>query len=129
MDCLKCNTVNSDEAKFCKNCGTDLYYATPVINNGNLEQSLKYVLIVFGWHYVGFVIWTFINAVVAKYYRENNATGIGDLYKYTEWFISGTTILLLLVFALIVKNKLARVCFSIFLFIRILMTFSYLLMR
>jgi hypothetical protein len=50
-----------------------------------------------------------------------------SIYKYLEWFGSGSTILMMLVFALIIKNNTARMLLFVLLFIRIAMIIASLM--
>lgn len=44
MNCLRCNTPNEEGAKFCKNCGMDLFYK-PSQENQNSKYSDTFLII------------------------------------------------------------------------------------
>ena len=124
MICLKCNTENSEEANFCNNCGSAISY-TQVSVNDRSNQSVLFLLIILGWHYFFIIIWQFVPTYITK----NNIDGPSamSIYKYLEWFGSGSTILMMLIFALIIKNNTARMFLFVLLFIRIAMIIASLM--
>lgn len=124
MNCLRCNADNSEEAKFCKNCGMDMAYV-PAPKNDGLQQSVLFLLVVLGWHYVIFLMWDAINLYVRKQALHSSATEMANIYKIADWFGTGSTIILMLVLAIIVKNNTVRIFLIILVLIRIAMTLSY----
>ncbi len=127
MICLRCNAENSEEAKFCKNCGMDMSY-TPPTKNDTLKQSVLFLLIVLGWHYAMFILWEAINFYVRKLTTSGgNNTEVLTIYKVANWFGTGSTVILMLILAIISKNNSLRIALIIFILIRIALNFSYLL--
>lgn len=128
MNCLRCNADNGEEAKFCKNCGTDMAYV-PAPQNDGLKQSVLFLLVVLGWHYVIFLMYDALNLYVRKQGTYNSPGVITDIYKVADWFNTGSTIILMLILAIIVKNDTVRIFLIILVLIRIAMTLAFTLIK
>jgi hypothetical protein len=102
----------------------DMAYV-PAPKNDGLQQSVLFLLVVLGWHYVIFLMWDAINLYVRKQALHSSATEMANIYKIADWFGTGSTIILMLVLAIIVKNNTVRIFLIILVLIRIAMTLSY----
>ncbi len=130
MNCLRCNTPNEDGAKFCKNCGMDLTYNPSTTNSSAIDrQNLIYLLIVMSWEYFTWLIWFAIQKVIVpRFYSTDGVTNWDEankLYKTLGWTVDIISILVLLVFSIIIKNRTARIFLIIFTVLRIAMLIGY----
>ena len=121
MQCLRCNTDNEEGARFCKNCGTDLWYkpAAAVKDNG-ASQSMMYVLILLGWDYFKAIGWL----LVRKLSTVADFTRLSLIYNVTNWIFDGVSLVLLIVFSILVKNNTARIFLIIFTVLHFLLMLS-----
>ncbi len=128
MNCLRCNTPNEEGAKFCKNCGFDMTYV-PNAQTTNSNQSINYVLIAVSFQYFVWTLWFILEKVIVpKFYKKDGITDwdkVQTIYKPFGWTTDIAAILVLLIFAIIVKNKTAKIFLFIFTFLRIVFVIGY----
>ncbi|WP_255496368.1 hypothetical protein [Mucilaginibacter sp. FT3.2] len=73
-------------------------------------------------------MWEAINFYVRKLTASGgNSTEVVTIYKVANWFGTGSTVILMLILAIISKNNAVRISLIIFILIRIALNFSYLL--
>lgn len=128
MNCLRCNTPNEEGAKFCKNCGMDLTYI-PTTENGNSNQTISQLLLLMGIEYFIYLGWFVLQkAIVPMFFKKDGTTDwdkVSPIYKYFGWTTDILSVLALLIFSIIVKNKKARIFLIIFLVLRIVFLIGY----
>jgi hypothetical protein len=128
MNCLRCNTSNEEGAKFCKNCGMDLTYL-PATKDENTIKSITYILIVMSFEYFSWLIWFAIQKVIVpQFYQKDGSTdwdAANKLYKTIGWSVDILSILVLIIFTMLIKNKTARIFLIIFALVRIGLLLGY----
>ncbi len=115
MNCLRCNTANDDAARFCKNCGADLAYA-PATANEATNNSIVYLLVLMGWEYFTYLVWFIINKAVIPL---GHVSRITQVYKFTGLMLDSISLLLVVLFAVLVRNQTVRICLIVFGVIRL----------
>jgi len=124
MNCQQCNCPNPPDARFCKNCGVLLNYnfqtANPYLHTNSLgltpvaseaaEPSLKYFYILLGFDVFRSFVWLIVNKILNRLMRESSDFGSSFSKFYDIYNIAMNLILVVLVitFAVLVKNKSAR---------------------
>ena len=128
MNCLRCNTPNEEGAKFCKNCGMDMTY-TPSKENANSNQTVNQLLLLMGIEYFIYLGWFILQkAIVPIFFKKDDIVDwdkVSPIYKYFGWTTDILSVIVLLIFAIIVKNKNARIFLIIFLVLRIIFLIGY----
>jgi uncharacterized membrane protein YvbJ len=128
MNCLRCNTENEEGAKFCKNCGMDMTY-TPSNDNTNSNQTVNQLLLLMGIQYFIYLCWFILQtAIVPIFFKKDDIVDWGkvsSIYKYFDWTTDILSVIALLIFAIIVKNKNARIFLIIFLVMSIVFLIGY----
>lgn len=124
MNCLRCNTPNEDGAKFCKSCGMDLNYV-PSSKNENSNQTVSQLLLLMGIEYFIYLGWFILQKAIIPIFFKDDYDKISPIYKYLGWTTDIISVLALLIFAIIVKNKNARIFLIIFLILRIVFLVGY----
>lgn len=119
INCLRCNTQNDFGAKFCKNCGIDLKYV-PSSENGNSNQTVNQLLLLMGIEYLIYLGWFILQIVIIPIFFEDENWDQAAIYTSYRWTTEIISILILLMFAIIVKNKNARLFLIIFLTMKII---------
>lgn len=124
MNCIKCNTPNLPEAKFCKNCGASL--VTPEIQAKTDHQTIKSLLIIIGVDYLLSLVMFFIQKVVVPYTSANNDYSYIDLiYKVYGWVSDIATLAVMLVFLITIKNQMVKNALIVFIVLRFLFMLGY----
>jgi uncharacterized membrane protein YvbJ len=128
MNCLRCNTQNEEGAKFCKSCGMDLAYLPPVENQkGN--QTINQLLLLMGIEYLFSIGWLILQkGIVPLFYKKDGIVEwekVSPIYKYFGWTTDILSIIVLLIFTIIIRNKNARIFLITFLVLRIIFLVSY----
>lgn len=100
MNCLRCNTPNEDEAKFCKNCGMDMTY-TPSNENSNSASSGKLLFTYLCINFFVFISTFTINKVVLNPYESPVIYIRGSL-----WILNGLSLILI---PLSIKNNSLKI--------------------
>jgi hypothetical protein len=128
MNCLRCNTENEEGVKFCKNCGMDMTY-TPLKENTNSNQTVNQLLLLMGIEYFIFSGWFILQkAIVPIFFKKDDIVDwdkVSPIYKYFGWTTDILSVIVLLIFAIIIKNKNARIFLIIFLVLRIIFLIGY----
>jgi uncharacterized membrane protein YvbJ len=124
MNCLRCNTENQEGARFCKNCGMDLTYM-PSNQNSNSNQTVNQMLLLVGIQYFIQSWWFIVQKAIVPMFLKEDYYKISSIYKYFGWTTDIILILTLLVIAIIVKNKNARIFLIIFLILQIIFLVGY----
>ncbi len=128
MNCLRCNTPNEEGAKFCKNCGMDMTY-TPSNENTNSNQTINQLLLLMGIEYFISLCWFILQkAIVPIFFKKDDIVDwdkVSPIYKYFGWTTDILSVIVLLIFAIIIKNKNARIFLIIFLVLRVIFLIGY----
>jgi|GEM_PF-2153803 len=124
MNCAKCNTPNLPEARFCKNCGTNII--SPEEKSKTDHHTIKALLIIIGIDYLLSVIMFIIQKLVQPYISGDDSFERIDLiYKTYGW---GSDIILLaamLFFMATIKNNMVKTALMIFIILRIIFMIGY----
>lgn len=124
MNCIKCNTPNIPEAKFCKNCGANL--VTPEIQAKTDQQTIKSLLIVIGIDYLLSLLMFFIQKVIVPYATANNDYSHVDLiYQVYGWVSDIVTLAAMIVFLITIKNQMVKNALIVFIVLRFLFMLGY----
>ena len=121
MNCPKCNALNESYAKFCRNCGTDLTAASGQGSN----KDLMYVLLFLSWEYFIYVGWFIAQKVIVPMLAGNAHTRSYDVYEIVGWTDDILSIIILIIFTTLVRNKTAKILFIVCMIIRIIMLIGY----
>ena len=121
MNCPKCNALNEGDAKFCRNCGADLTAASGQGSN----KDLMYVLIFLSWEYFIYLLWFVLQKGIVPILTRRDNMGAISLYSIFGWIEDVISIILLIIFMVLVKNRTAKILFVIFLAIRIMLLIGY----
>ncbi|HYE54228.1 MAG TPA: hypothetical protein VD996_05265 [Chitinophagaceae bacterium] len=113
MNCLRCNTPNEPGATTCIKCGTDLSFL-PVQTTP--DKTVQYLLIIMGWEYFCWILWFVIAKLIIPRSEAANAT---QFYDIAGWGMDIVSIILLLIFANLAKNPMAKGFLFLFMAIRI----------
>lgn len=124
MNCLRCNTPNEEGAKFCKNCGMDMTY-TPSRENTNSNQTINQLLLLVGIEYFILLGWFILQKAIIPIFFKYDYDKISPIYKYFGWTTNILSVIALLIFAIIIKNKNARIFLIIFLVLRVIFLIGY----
>ena len=128
MNCLRCNTQNEEGAKFCKSCGMDLNYV-PSINNENSNKTVNQLLLLMGLEYFIYLGWFILQkGIVPLFFKKDGIVDwdkVSPIYKYFGWTTDILSVLILLIFAIIIRNKNARIFLIIFLILRVVFLVGY----
>ncbi|MGZ4000085.1 MAG: zinc-ribbon domain-containing protein [Mucilaginibacter sp.] len=121
MNCPKCDALNEGDAKFCRNCGADL---TAASGQGS-SKDLMYVLIFLSWEYFIYLVWFVLQKGIVPILTRRDNMGAFSLYRIFGWAEDIVSIVLLIVFMALVKNRTAKILFVVFLVVRIIMLIGY----
>ncbi|HSC37787.1 MAG TPA: hypothetical protein VLD19_07950, partial [Chitinophagaceae bacterium] len=124
MNCYRCNTENetgdpstgSGRAHFCRQCGADLW-TVPAAKDDGSRKTLHYVLILLGWEYFSNIVWTIVPILYTGFgldYRR-----IRTVFSIVRWSVDGISLLLLVLFAVLSTNKIARILLIVFAVLRL----------
>jgi hypothetical protein len=130
MNCYRCNTENETGAHFCRHCGADLW-EVPVEKDDGSRKSLHYVLILMCWDYFTMLVWMVIpRLVVSQRFFETGYSRISSIYNIVGGVLGSISLLLLIIFAILVTNKTARILLIVFAAFRLLaLMFTFVSMR
>jgi len=124
MYCPKCNALNEESAKFCRNCGAELS-GTAGTGTASSNKDLMYVLYFLGWEYLVYMGWFLLQKAIVPMLVKRDNLGAMSIYRIFGWAEDLLSILLLIVFMILVQNKTAKIFFVVFLVIRIIMLIGY----
>jgi len=102
----------------------DLNYV-PSSENGNSNQTVNQLLLLMGIEYFIYLGWFILQKAIIPIFFKDDYDKISSIYKYFGWTTDIISVLTLLVFAIIVKNKNARIFLIIFFILRIVFLVGY----
>jgi hypothetical protein len=125
MNCQQCNCPNEHNARFCKNCGTLLNYnlqpSNPYLNtNANyssselvpaVEPTLKYFYILCSYDLFRTFMWLILTKVVTPALTETSGSfskRLSLMYDIYGWLFDLILWILVISFAVVVKNRSAK---------------------
>lgn len=125
MNCIKCNTLNAAEAKFCKNCGTSMI--TPEIQAKIDNQTIKSLLILIGIDYLLSTVMFFIQKLVTPYISDNGGdySRIDLIYKVYGWTSDIVSLGAMLFFLVTIKNNTVKTALIVFIILRFIFMAGY----
>jgi len=100
MNCLRCNTLNEEGAKFCKNCGMDMTY-TPSKENSNSKSSDTFLLIFISLAFISAIAQFAIEKLVANWYESPT-----KYYRSALWILQNLSFILI---PLTIRNKSLKI--------------------
>lgn len=100
MNCLRCNTLNEEAAKFCKNCGMYMAY-TPSKENINSKSSDIMLIIFISISFISAIAQVVIEKLVPNWYESPT-----KYYRSALWIIQNLTFILI---PLAISNKLLKI--------------------
>ncbi len=119
MKCLNCSIINSENAQFCKNCGTELsFVATTTQNIDKPDKSINLLLIVMGTGLLMSLFYLIINKITS--------IDFGRIYMYLHIATSIISFTVTLIAAILIPNKKAKIFLFIFLFFELILFVAYL---
>ena len=113
MNCLQCNTLNEEGAKFCKNCGIDMTY-TP--SNENKTSKSSDILLM---TYLCMAFFILVSTFTLEILIEDWYDGPAKYIRGSLWVLSNLSMILI---PLAIKNKALKV---VGLIITIVIAFYY----
>lgn len=127
MNCVKCNTPNAPEARFCRNCGANLI--TPETQAKSDEQSIKALLIIVGLDYLLSLIMFIIQKLVTPYVSGNgDYSHIDMIYKVYGWTSDIVSLAVMFFFLFTLKNETVKKALVAFIILRFIFMIGYRLM-
>ena len=124
MNCYRCNAENETSAHFCRQCGADLW-AVPVAKDDGSRKSLRYVLILMCWEYFTYLVWLAVPRLINPLGFNNGYRGLSMLYTTLRWSMGGISLILLVVFAILSTNTMARILLIVFAVLRLGLLLAY----
>jgi len=124
MICYRCQTENETGAHFCKLCGADLW-AAPVKRDDGARDTVMYLLILTGWEYFTYLVWMVASKLMSMDGFGRGIRRLSSIFSVIRWTTGGISLLLLILFAILTKNNIARICMIIFAVIRVLLMVVY----
>lgn len=100
MNCLRCNTPNEENAKFCKNCGMDMTY-TPSNESTNSKSSDTFLIIFISIAFISAIAQFAIQKLVDNWYESPT--------KYIQaslWLLQNLSFILI---PLAIRNKTLKI--------------------
>ncbi|MEQ7800307.1 zinc-ribbon domain-containing protein [Pedobacter sp. ASV1-7] len=124
MNCTKCNTPNAEEAKFCKNCGTNIVpYQS---DEKTSEQSIRALLIIIGIEYFFSAIMFLIQKFIFSSALSNgNGENIDLIYKTYGWTSDIVSLAAILYFMVTLTNNKVKTALVIFFILRVIFMIGY----
>lgn len=124
MNCIKCNTPNAEEAKFCKNCGANI--APSQSSEKNNEQSIKALLIIIGIEYFFSTIMFLLQRFMFSSVMSNgNGENINLIYNIYGWTSDIVTLAAIFYFMVTLTNNKVKTALVIFFILRLTFMIGY----
>nr|WP_121273695.1 zinc ribbon domain-containing protein [Pedobacter schmidteae] len=124
MNCTKCNAINPPEAKFCRNCGTNL--VSPELQAKDDNQTIKSLLIIVALDYLLSLIMFVIQKVITpSMYKEGDMTTVDLIYKFFGWTSDIVSLGVMLFFLVTIKNNTVKGALVIFIVLRFIFMLGY----
>lgn len=125
MNCPKCSVDNLPEAKFCRNCGTNL--PLPVSQIKEDSSTIKSLLIIIGLDYLISAVMFIINkAVVPSMYAQSESTSnVNFIYECFGWTSDIVSLAALIYFLVNIKNNNVKTALGVFIVLRLIFMIGY----
>lgn len=124
MNCTNCNAINPPEAKFCRNCGTNL--VTPELQTKEDGQAIKSLLIIIALDYLLSLIMFVIQKVITpSMYKQGDMTNVDLIYKSFGWVSDVVSLGVMLFFLVTIKNNKVKGALVIFIVLRFIFMLGY----
>lgn len=124
MNCINCNTPNTPEAKFCKNCGASMI--TPEIQAKTDHQTIKALLIIIGVDYLlSAVMFLMQKATPLVSHNDGDFARIDLIYNIYGWTSDIVTLAVMLFFLATIKNQTAKTALIVFIVLRFIFMLGY----
>lgn len=124
MNCIKCNTPNAEEAKFCKNCGANITPSQSIEKSN--DQSIRALLIIIGIEYFfSAVIFLIQKFMFSSAMSDGNAENIDLIYKTYGWTSDIVTLAAILYFMVTLTNNKVKTALVIFFILRFIFMIGY----
>jgi hypothetical protein len=117
MNCPRCNTVNENDSRFCKNCGSPFFrYEPPAAAIPANDKSLNFLLIILGLFCFESLFYKFLTFVLTPLLTGSRGYGepMTTIYNICSWGFNLITIVLSIIFIVKSKNKLVRVVLIVY---------------
>ena len=117
MKCANCGSVVGSKTGLCEECGYENNLL--VLNNQSNRDSLILVLYI-SWAFLVNILFNLINKfVIPGMIARGSGQKISLLMSTLDFIISGVDFILIILIIFLLKNKLAKIFFMVFLFSRI----------
>lgn len=124
MNCQKCNTPNSPEARFCKNCGANLIPAQSNILSDS--YTITALLVIIGVEYVLSLFMFLLNKFfIPQIMNSGSSDQVSLIYNIFGWVSDIITLGVLLFFMVTLKNNKVKTALAIFLILRVVFMIGY----
>lgn len=123
MNCVKCNTPNAPEAKFCRNCGANL--PIPEVQEKSDEQTIKALLVIIGVDYLLSLIMFIIQKLVTPNISGDGYFGIDTIYKVYGWTSDIVSLGIMLFFLATIRNNMVKTALIVFIVLRFIFIIGY----
>lgn len=139
MNCQQCNCPNQPDARFCKNCGTILNYnlqpSNPYLHTNYLgltpdapvqnEPTLKYFYILLSFDIFRSFLWLIINVVFIRVWQKSSSDNFSWIYEVYSWGMNIILVILIILFAVLIKNKSAKIFIILYGVISLLLVLGF----
>ena len=103
---------------------------TPSKENTNSSQTINQLLLILGVIFFEKLVWLVLNKIIIPFFFTNDYgrvifSKVDPLYKYYDWTANILLVIVLLIFAVIVKNKIVRTFLIIFLILEIVILLGF----
>ncbi|CAN5323388.1 hypothetical protein BH11BAC7_BH11BAC7_12200 [soil metagenome] len=139
MNCQQCNCPNEPDARFCKNCGTILNYnlqpSNPYLHTNypgltpdapvQNEPTLKYFYILLSFDVFRTFLWLIINVVFIRVWQKSSSDNFSWIYEVYSWGMNIILVILIILFAVLIKNKSAKIFIILYGVISLLLVLGF----
>ena len=100
MNCLRCNSSNQEGSKYCKNCGSSMYYLP---SGENSNSKLSDILLII---YIGIMLITVVSGYMIEILVPNWYESPTKYFRSILWILSNSCSILI---PLSIRNKTLKI--------------------